>query len=263
MNLLIGSRAIAYHDPSFSLKKDADWDVVSPHPIEGTEHHRLDFLNNADIEQFATDNVIKFNGSELRVVSMKGLALIKRSHLWRDLGFQKHITHYHKFLKHHAIEITEKDKDFLDVRMELSRREFSQHIISLKKSKDEFFDDAVVKVFDHDYIHTLVAFTEKPMYVRMLEDGEQVFCSKEKWEKFTVEEKNFCVAEEAYTIAIERFMVPKDWKYPSKMAFMKSLDKVCTTLCSGWFRDWAIDHYPEVLSLHSETKFSGIKEVLT
>ena len=38
--------------------------------------------------------------------------------------------------------------------------------------------------------------------------------------------------------------------------------KVCTTLTSGWFRDFAIDNYPEILKLYDHSKFEYVKNQL-
>ena len=39
-------------------------------------------------------------------------------------------------------------------------------------------------------------------------------------------------------------------------------EKVCTTLTSGWFRDFAIDNYPEILKLYDHSKFEYVKNQL-
>ena len=73
------------------------------------------------------------------------------------------------------------------------------------------------------------------------------------------DDKLKCIAEETYVIAIERFLVPKDWKYPAKLAYMKALKKVCTTLCSGWFREFAICNYPQIVDLFDKQKILSVK----
>lgn len=199
------------------------------------------------------------NGIELDVASPGGLALIKRSHLWRNLSFDKHITMYHRYLANSVISLSKQDEQFLKTRTELTHRTFPQGHPSLKKSKEEFFDDYVTKKYDHDDLHKIVAFNASPLYTRILKDNEPVFCDKEKWELLQHQEKLQCIAEETSVIAIERFLVPNDWKYPAKLAWMKSLQKVCTTLCSGWFRDYAIDYYPEVVDMFDNSKFLNFK----
>ena len=47
-----------------------------------------------------------------------------------------------------------------------------------------------------------------------------------------------------------------------KLTYNKALDKVCTTLCKGWFRCFAIDHHPELLQMMDENKFKQVKEKL-
>jgi hypothetical protein len=63
-------------------------------------------------------------------------------------------------------------------------------------------------------------------------------------------------------IAAERMLIPSNWKYSSKLAYIRSLEKVCTTLTSGWFRDFAIDNYPEILKLYDHSKFEYVKNQL-
>lgn len=259
--ILIGSRALAFWNDSFTVKNTADWDVVSDEPIDGFEWHNPTLLNNSDIQNYVSSDITtEFNGIELDVVSLRGVALIKRSHLWRDLHFDRHITMYHRYLSMHMDNLTDADVNFLNARTSLTHKEFPRQHPKLNTSKEDFFEDFVIKKYDHDDIHKIVAFSEIPMYNMILKDNEPVFCDVSKWNTLSHTEKLRCIVEEAYVISIERFLVPKDWKYPSKLAYMKSLNKVCTTLCSGWFRDYAIDYYPEAFDMFDEAKFLKFKE---
>jgi hypothetical protein len=56
--------------------------------------------------------------------------------------------------------------------------------------------------------------------------------------------------------------VPTAWGTPAKLAFYKSVNKICTTLCSGWFRSYAIDNYTEVLDMFDAAKFENVKQTL-
>lgn len=119
-------------------------------------------------------------------------------------------------------------------------------------TKEEFFDDFVVKYIEHDSIHQMVAHKEKPMYSYMQHDPNIVECDKELWNAFTFEEKVWCVTEECYVIALERHVIPTlkgdRVGLNSHEAFKWALMRVCTTLCSGWFRQFAIDHYFDILN---------------
>jgi hypothetical protein len=255
VNVLIGSRALHHWKPlDFHIKETTDWDVISKDAIPGTEHHPWNFLNNSKMVEFATDDTIEFNGHILNVMSMEGLAIIKRSHLHRNLSFDKHITHYHR----HLIPFIS-DHPTLQERIQLTQEEFKNWHPKLNQSVEKFFDDAVVKIYNHDYLHTLFAYEDEPLYRKMQRDFSLAWCERDMWEKFTHDQKVKCIAEETMVIATERFIVPSNWEYNYLRAFHASLTKVCTTLTSGWFRDYAIDHYPDVLALFDRKKFDEVR----
>ncbi len=59
--------------------------------------------------------------------------------------------------------------------------------------------------------------------------------------------------EEAYVIALERKIIPTMKGSPGPFwkpfdAFKWALMRICTTLCSGFFRQWAIDNYFLILN---------------
>jgi hypothetical protein len=262
-NLLIGSQALSFWEPSLKIKVDTDWDVISKEPIEDTEWHNPEFLLNHELEQYATQKTVQFNGNTLHVVDPIGLAIVKRSHLWRNLSFQKHITHYHKFgLADVRPMFNDLDEMLLGLRTRMTHLEFPQGNPNLNQSVDDFFDDAVTKKYNHDYLHELVAFYSRPLYTQLQHNSTSAWCDRDLWYKLTFDEKIRCVAEETYVISIERFLVPKEWDYPYRLAYTKSLDKVCTTLCSGWFRDFAIDNYPSILGLFNADKINAVKAIL-
>src|SRR5574337_1839196 len=89
--VLIGSRALS-HWTGIPVQDGTDWDVISDEPIPGTEWHDPNFLNNRTMmDNYKSFQTVKFGEREFVVMHPVGLAIIKRSHLWRSLGFQKHI----------------------------------------------------------------------------------------------------------------------------------------------------------------------------
>ncbi len=183
-NLLIGSRALSYWCPDCKTKPDTDWDVISDTPIEGTEWHNPELLNNRKLEVFASNYTVEFNGSVLHVVTPAGLALIKRSHLWRDLSFDKHITMYHKYLGEYVFQSSLFCSSYVDIyeeRTRLTHLEFPQGHPKLNQHVDTFFADAVTKKYSHDWLHELYAYEDQPMYTRLQKDKTSAWCSKELW----------------------------------------------------------------------------------
>jgi len=288
--ILIGSRALAYWNKNFKCKDNTDWDVIcsdvefeklcSSHPDKRWEQHKLDTLNNVNILKFASDELYPFKNNEiglnLGVMTMTGLAVLKRSHLHRPRFFNKHISMYH----HHGMAkivndgLVGSDKELLDERIRLTKDAYGDRVPSLKMGNDEFFNDPIresgLYVFDHDDIHVVVAHTEShcdgtkiPMYEFMKkpdnESKESAWCERDMWDNFTHEMKIQTVLEESYVIALERFLIPEKSNinpqyvrqgsipWTSRSAFAEALSKVCTTLCSGFFRDFAIDNWLEIV----------------
>ena len=266
--VLIGSRALN-HWHNRPSKETKDWDVISFGNHPGCEVHDPLFLNNQAMCGYrSNEKIVLPDGKHAYVMSMLGLAIIKRSHLHRDLSFEKHITYYHKLGLSRALsDVLSYQKSFrvaddLHIRTKMTMQEFPQGNPNLMQSVDGFFKDAVRKLYDHDWLHELCAYNAVPMYRKMQRDSLSAWCNKDMWDTFTELEKRQCVAEKCFVIAIERFMVPNNWKYSGKLACMMALNKVCTTLCSGWFRDYAIDNYEQIIQMLAPSTINHVKYVI-
>lgn len=262
--VLIGSRALEFWFPDkFKCRDTSDYDIITDDKYPGYECHELEVLENWKLLEYVSGETTLPSGLIVDVLSPVGLAIIKRSHLHRDLFFDKHMTQYIRHLKKFRdSKFSEKDEEVLQSRIKATLEYFSRPHPSLRKTVSDFFDDYVTKKYDHDMLHELVAYYDKPLYTKMQLDSKYAWCEKELWNTFTDEDKTKTVAEETYVISIERFQVPTDWKEPAKLSYLKSLRKVCTTLTSGWFRDWAIDHFEDVVELFDKAKFDYVKEKL-
>lgn len=145
-------------------------------------------------------------------------------------------------------------------------------------SKEFFNGDGVQYVYDHDSIHLAVALDSQktmipcpdgkpgclvahfrvintPAYTRYMKDGSEVMTSKEKF--FSVDEKTRLhgVYEEACVLALERSQIPhglgKEGGPSARWSFEMALMKVCTSITSGWFREYAWENYEKVLDLYN------------
>ena len=254
--MLVGSRAIAYWNPDFKIRLNSDWDIIGTPESEGFFRSRFSIPDNERIEWHSLNHLnnrdmIFIFETRSHVCSPYGLAIIYRSHLHRDWNWDAHITKYHKFI----LPLLKSDLHLTDPilleRIRLTKEAYPQGNPNLNQSNEMFFDDPVEKVYDHDFLHELYAYEDRPMFEKLKHKGEegQAWCAKDLWQQLSQLQKLQCVAEESYVIATERFMVPNGWNYPTKKAFYFALKKVCTTLTSGWFRDFAIDNFPQVFEL--------------
>jgi len=105
-------------------------------------------------------------------------------------------------------------------------------------------------------LHEIVAFGDRPLFEKCKIDLSKAKLNKELFDNFTCEEKINLVKEETAVITIERYIVSflinninrKYGMFDNIFnAFTKvAIEKICTTLTSGWFRDYAIDNYLEI-----------------
>lgn len=123
---------------------------------------------------------------------------------------------------------------------------------NLNQGKDTFFDasESFYK-YDHDSIHRAVAVKGVPAYTLYMQDGAQVQTSKEKFFALPEETRLNGVLEESYVLALERSLIPYDFKPNPKQAFDMALSKVCTSITSGWFREFAWENYFKVQSMYN------------
>lgn len=132
-------------------------------------------------------------------------------------------------------------------------------------SKDFFNGDGVNYIYDHDSIHLAVALKGKhiwgqtihtPAYTFYMKDGSEVMTSKEKF--FSVEEeiRLYGVYEESCVLALERSQIPhglgKEGGPSARWSFEMALMKVCSSITSGYFREYAWENYQKVLDLYNE-----------
>jgi len=279
--LVVGSKALNYHFPEFQREvKDIDiigttddinYLIKTLNPEKVLDNHNIttllniqnpnEFFNTKNVEILNSDNSIALqeyikyenNGNlgGLRYASPEVLLSLKKSHIHFPIKFQKHIKDYNFLL-----DILKEDKleNITKINFKETELRFGKlKIPSLKKSTSKFFDqsEGYVKYFYiHDDIHQVMAHYDRPIYEDMQTTSESAWCQKELWDNFSFEKKAKCVLEEAYVIALERKIIPMlngvSDVVSSKKALEWSLMRICTTLCSGWFRQFAADNYSRI-----------------
>jgi hypothetical protein len=229
------------------------------------EFLNIDFLNNSQIcaANSNSRHVFMNLGIGLEPVNVLDIELLyiqKRSHIWRPLNFTRHIMELQRIKDSGLYNgLDQYYYQLLQNRISETKKEFKDRVPSLNQSNEDFFDDAVKKYYVHDDLHKVMAFYDEPIYERLKVDKTLAKCEKELWVNLLQEDKIKCVVEECCVIAVERFLIPKlefgERYMPEKMAFNKALEKVCTTLTSGWFRDFAIDNWKDIKKFGESVSF--------
>lgn len=198
---------------------------------------------------------IPYLNKKIGVASNEILEAIKTSHIYFSNNHAKHINILHALRG--KIGSYERQAKFLNDIVSIRRKEKEDVFgvpgakINLNQSSEDFLEKnnqlLVERMIKHDDIHKLVALSQDhiPLYRKILSDpdSDSAKCSKEKWDKLSLDEQLDDVREEAMVLALERFVLPK-LIIDTNQAYIEALSKVCTTVTKGWFREFAINHYP-------------------
>jgi hypothetical protein len=295
--LLIGSRALALRMPQALSRKPLDFDWVcskeeydqwfklNEHKIkpisvysemDGTKMIvkgednvicEFDFVQPGSSNDLLTKLVDKdpqtIDTSFSKVPSASLLFAIKDAHKYKKFNssaanFWKHTIDWHCMKKLGCV-IKDEHKEFHKLRQKESYA--AQKHPKLNVSKDNFFkDDNITYKYDHDSIHFSAAANGIPAYTLYMKDNEPVLTDKNKFFAFSRDIQLAGVIEEATVLAIERSKVPYGDLWSDKQAWTFALAKVCTTITSGWFREFAFNNIFEVLKLYPENYWKKFQE---
>lgn len=264
--LLIGSQAMQKVIPNIGREPndfdyictEREWDHISEQHLltarlverNGNKGHiytseavHLEF----DIAQRGDSNdlIMNLHGYDVlgdAVANLNSLLLLKLSHRYR-----KNSPHFLKTM--HDIYVLRRAGAVITPEMEpiLKLREKETYTYAhpkLNVTKAQFFNgDDVPYIYDHDYLHTLVAFLDRPAYTYYMTDGEQVKASMDKFFEQEQHIKLLGVLEESMVLAAERSQIPNNFELAPRLSFNMALEKVCTSITSGRFREFAWENY--------------------
>ena len=188
----------------------------------------------------------------IMVAPLEALYALKLSHryLKDSPHFLKTMRDIQLMQPHIDLKKFEKYKEWL------KRREKETYTYShpnLKQKAETFFDPVQIKyIYEHDTIHIAMAKRGAPAYTKFKDNINEVKVSRKKFDALPMEDKLFSVLEEAYVLAIERSQVPWPGILTPEQSFLKALEKVCTSISSGWWREFAWEHYDDVLKIYDQ-----------
>ena len=188
---------------------------------------------------------------EVVIASPEVLYTLKMSH-----RFKKNSPHFMKTMDHIKAlreylcsdEIPEYLLEFYNLRV---KETYDYKHPSLDVSKDDFFaDDGIPYEYDHDSLHEAVRILDKPAYTYFKPDDKEVYCSKEMFYQQEYNVQLLSVVEEAMVLTLERSLIPHKFNPDADKMFRYALMKVCTSITSGWWRDFAWEHYEEAFGYY-------------
>lgn len=220
--------------------------------IEGTSSKFL--LDN--LEEVCEGKLSGFLGETLNVLNLKYLLLTKRSHLIYPVHFEKNISDYEE-LKNYVgtFDLTNNMEIYYDLRSTEAKNRYKQRTPKLNVSTEDFFSSKlnVPHYYVHDDIHKVMAHHEVPIFSMIQNDSSSAWCDKDLFFELPYDYQVQCVQEEAYVIALERYIIPEygDNYTDHFKCYQNAVKRICTTLTSGWFRKFAIENYGEVIRCYN------------
>lgn len=277
--IIIGSRALKIRNPAAVLTAPVDYDFVctqheferwceryfpgsghlisSPEPgkfiVKSDPNFEFEIISPGSSSELLAD-LVNADADTLRtslgdVPSVDLLFTIKASHRFKKNSpfFWKTLSTYH-LLKRLGAKVRPEYVEFLKLR---EKETYNYKHPKLNQSKDRFFDaDQVTYVYDHDTIHEAVKLYDVPAYKLFQRDNEEVACDREKFNALPHKDQLASVIEESCVLAIERSLVPLPGAMTPEQAWRFALSKVCTSIASGWWRDFAYENALNVLNAY-------------
>lgn len=220
--------------------------------FEGTSSKFL--LDNVDTVTDFTG--LGFLSEKFRALNLEYQLLTKKSHLIYPVHFEKNINDYHLIKSMVGeFELDETMQEYFKLRSDEAKARYKQRTPKLNITTEDFFNSKlnVPHYFVHDDIHEVMAHHDEPVYKKMQPDPTMAWCAKDMFFALPYEMQVQSMQEEAYVIALERYIVPQygeNWT-DFFTCYKNALKRICTTLCSGWFREFALENYPEAIKRYN------------
>lgn len=228
--VIFGSTAIKHWFPTFREPKDLDVIDTDLDYYKYPKGH-LEVFNSTTLKMWFDDYPTQY-------CSPNEIYTIKLSHLAWDINWDKHM-HDLMFLKSMGCCVI---PELLKGLIEDFSAIHGRKKVRMDVPEEQFFTSRISRRLPHDELHELMAFNDYPMHFRIREDLSKPLCSENLWLRLTDTERLQCAVEEVFVIALERYI----W-YPIKIARYKALKQLITSMTTGWFNVYLIEHFSEIM----------------
>lgn len=238
--LIIGSSAMNRLFPD-EVREPKDFDVISGKAPKFSQTDPADMFIDARLEPFVGD------GFHIRHATLDELYTVKVSHSFWELAngsWSKHMADI-LFLQDKGAKIEE---DFYKVLYQVWVDTHGSKKMDLTKEADQFFKDAVKRIWDHDALHRSCAYTPgKPVYEDFLKPGHSVDMDMAKVWAAPKETVVAMFREEIAATALERIAVPRNCKVSPGYAWTWALRRCITSLFRGKSARFMVENFRDFM----------------
>jgi hypothetical protein len=236
-DILIGSNALKYWFPD--ARESNDYDYISDSAKDGNFHFigfdgmKFEYYWLPTFEILYSDykEYIDEIGCESYVARPELLYTLKLSHAFFNVHWEKTM--------HDICFFQERNIQYIPNLLEILYKEFEKlhgkKKAYLAKSNDDFFNDNVNRMYVHDDLHLAVAYGERPLYESIKKDLSKAAVSVALFLQLPRESQLQLCREEIYVTALERFLIPRDFRMSKLAAYRAAAKQLVTSMSSGWF----------------------------
>jgi len=235
-SVIVGSLAIDHHFPG-ELRKPKDVDLF-------VSSDRRDCFSGREGDVFSHPSLDEWIGVRHRWATPDEIYTLKVSHSYWELkngSWDKHIYDL-RFLKRKGAHL---DLLLHDQLYSLWKELHGPKRTNLSMEKGAFFKDAVTRIYDHDSIHESVAYGETAMYNLVLKEGSTVDIDSRKLWSLGFDNLVRLFREEVYATALERILIPRDYKASPGAAYRWALRRTITSLTKGRSARFIVDNFDQ------------------
>jgi len=238
---VIGSRAIKMHFPDFR-EPTGDWDIQTTTVEEAAFFTDKTIFTGDRWDVFTDERLAAWPWGD--VATPDELYTMKISHGYWDINgtWNKHAADI-VFLQRHGAQFI---PELHDILLAIWKDRYPANPISLDKNAKEFFTDHVHYIYVHDTVHESVAYHDRPWFESILKDGSEVLVDNAKFWALPLEDQLELVREELYVIALERVLIPNDYKGSPLGAYRWALRRTATSLFKNKWATFLLLHLDEL-----------------
>lgn len=248
MKILVGSEAARHWWPEYREPNDIDY--LSPDKIR-IDGQRVETFWHSSLEEnldLLAQHCIysKTEGRYQHVADPNFLYTLKVSHsFWalRNGSWKKHMFDINWMQENGDVKFV---PEIYDIFYPIWSERYGSKKAKLDIPADQFFTNSVDRIYDHDSIHRSIAYYDEPLFTEILKDGAEVMVDWSKFEVMDYERKIQLVREEIYATALERRIIPDNYKTSARTAYNYALMKTITSFWKGKWSLWVVLHFSEL-----------------
>jgi hypothetical protein len=232
--IIIGSYAISHHFSDYNrTPSDIDYVVRGQQTIFIDELSKRQEIHHGNHFDYLLDN-----NKDSFFADPDMVYTIKVSHLAWDINFDKHMKDV-IFLKSKGCKLILEFYKTLYNHWQIVHG--SKSYINLSRPVSKFFHDTISRKYDHDSLHELVAFYDRPLHEKIRKSVDNALPSQTKWNELSHEDKIKCSLEEIYVIFLERYS-----NFPISHGIVKAMKQLITSMTKGYFNLFLIENFEEL-----------------